>query len=102
MQSKKTTSEQKRLDMFYIGSEYRDRSKWFMGELYEITDREHRLAWDLLGDYVAKGYAISVRPATTEELAWAERETVKHEQFWKSVRERQDKAWEGFGTWKGK
>lgn len=91
-------NKQQPLRLFYIGTEYATRSKLMMGELYEEGDREHRLAWDILADYVARGQNITIRPATPTELAWAEARTVDYERFWQHMHERSDNLLSEYDT----
>lgn len=86
MKKRTPVISQKPLDLFYLGPVYHERSL-VMGELYDIEDREHRLAWSLLGSHLDHGQSITIRLATPEEHAWAEAETVRNEAWSKRLRE---------------
>ena len=64
------------LELFYIAEEFEVRSARLVSAFYD-SGTKNSVGWSLLPDKLAKGAAITIRPATESELAWAKRELNK-------------------------
>lgn len=62
--------------LFYIGDKFYSESGTMMSSLYEEGTRA-RYDWGFVNRDLRSGISVEIRPATEEELVWAEKKLEK-------------------------
>lgn len=65
-----------KIELFFIGDEYYSKSKTMMSSIY-VAGSYARFDWGFVNCLLREGKSVYIRPATQEELDWANKKIGK-------------------------